>query len=332
MTYKVNSTCMNSTFAVPQSIVSNHLRLASGEQIKVLLLILGKAPGKLDEKQIAEMLKLSVSDVEDCLQYWTLMGILEPCEKNSSAPEKYIPSPAPEKEKKPEVKPAVEYSRPSASVIAARMEESAEIRSLFSELQKKLGKTIGYDGQSTFLILHDTFGLPADVIFMLVDYCVSVNKTGFSYIEAAGKDWSEQEIDTIDKAAEKIASLDRVNAMWKKLAAAAGLNNPKPTSLQSKKLEYWINGLNMSFDMIYLAYERMAERTGKLSLAYMEKILIGWYNSKLKTPAEVEASEKVSSDAKKKADSFSGKTSYNLDEHTEKAIKEKLTYKKKGDK
>ena len=99
MTYKVNSTCMNSTFAVPQSIVSNHLRLASGEQIKVLLLILGKAPEELNEKQIAEMLKLSVSDVEDCLQYWTLMGILEPCEKNSSAPEKYIPSPSPEKEK-----------------------------------------------------------------------------------------------------------------------------------------------------------------------------------------------------------------------------------------
>lgn len=333
MTYRVNGNCMKNTFSVPCGIVDDHIRLASGEQIKVLLMILRHPSGTLNENDIAKALKCSVSDAEDCLQYWTLMGIIEKADGESSAPEKYIPTPVQTETKPAQEKPVIEYSRPTLSEVSARMEESPEIRMLLSELQHILGKTFGYDGQSTFIMLYDRFGLPSDVIYMLVSYCVETGKTGFSYIEAVGRDWSEQEIDTCDKAAAKIESLRTANAMWKKIAAQAGLNNPRPTQAQAKKLDYWTNTLKMDFDMIYYAYEIMSENTGKLSFTYMDKILTDWAAKGFKSPEDVDRARKNSAAAAKaKNDTPASETSYDLDKHTENAIKGKLKYKKKDDK
>ena len=82
--------------------------------------------------------------------------------------------------------------------IAKRGSESAEIAFLFNEAQKKLGRTIGYDSQSSLLMIHDAYGLPVEVILMLIDYCVSIGKTGVNYITSTAKNWGEKEIDSID--------------------------------------------------------------------------------------------------------------------------------------
>ncbi len=328
MKYTVNKERFGSSFQVPADIVDKHLRLASGEQIKVLLLILRKMPEALDENKIAAALKYNVADVEDYLQYWVLTGVLK--EENAEAaaePVKYVPKaekktaasiPEPVKE---------EYSRPSASEIAARIGESKEIANLFTELQAKLGKTIGYDGQCTFILLHDRFGLPADVIFMLVDYCVSIGKTGYSYIEAAGRSWGEQEIDTIEKAAEKIASLNKVEKFWKKFAAETGIKNPKPTSKQTGYIEHWLTDLRMKPEMIMSAYEEMADSTGKVSFSYMNKILERWHAEGIKTPSALEESKAARTDAK--SAKAPAEASYDLDEYREKTIHSKLKYERK---
>ena len=337
MTYSVNPKYLNKGFYIPSVIVDKHLRLASGEQIKVLLLILRKAPEMLDENEIAKKLKYTVSDVEDYLQYWVMMGVLdENNEPVQDEPVKYIPksdTPAKKEEPKPEKnnepQPVPSYSKPSVSEIATRITESKEIANLFNELQSKLGKTIGYDGQCTFLLLHDRYGLPTEVIFMLVDYCIQLGKTGYSYIETVGIRWSEQEIDTIDRAAEKIASIDVVEKFWKKFTAATGISNPKPTTAQRELIEKWLSR-KMNFDMIILAYEQMSEATGKLSFSYMDKVLDGWYNEGYKTPSDVKNAKKAKADASKAAREKGKEASYDLDKYSEKSIHKKLKYEKRN--
>ena len=353
MYYSLSKNLKKGEFAVP-SIVVDHLRIVNENQLKVLLLILGKAPRNLTIKQIAKALMLDVETAETCLQYWVLTGVLtqsetpaeptkfkeekteEKAEAKPQEPKKFVPKSqtekAEEKAENPqasEQKAEIEYSRPSSSEIATRMDESPEIATLFRELQAKLGKTIGYDGQCTFLLLYDRFGLSAEVIFMLVDYCVSVNKTGYSYIEAVGKDWANQEIDTIEKAAEKISSLNTINSFWKKFVAATGVNNPKPTSTQLKFLELWVVEWKMSFDLIILAYEKMTENTGKLNFKYMNKILMDWHEKKYKTVNDVEVAEKAHTDAKKVTSGASSEASYSIDEYQDTKAYKKPEYKRK---
>ena len=230
---------------------------------------------------------------------------------------------------KPEL-PAPAASKPSSAEIATRIEESPDIGYLFNEAQRKLGKTIGYDGQCTLLLLHDHYGLPVEVLFMLIDYCVSVGKTNYGYLETVGRDWGNREIDTLDKAAEQISALRKANSLWIDFSKAVGISNPRPTTKQSEYLRRWSTEWGFGIDMIILAYEEMANHTGKLSFAYIEKVLINWKNLGYKTPAEVENGRE---EQKAKKPSASGEksssASYDLGEFKERSLHGELKYERK---
>ena len=324
-------------FSVPEKIVDEYLRFASGDQIKVLLAAL-RSPS-CDEENISKITKLGADEVAECLKFWELMGVIGrddsasgPPAEVKETPVKYVPG---QKRAQEETKPAAvlpdmsEYTRPSPEEIAARLEESAEIRGLFRELQIKLGRTIGYDGQCTFLRLCDNYGLPAEVIYMLVDYCANNGKSGYSYIEKAGRSWAEQEIDTVEKAGEKISRLDKVNAFWSRFSVEQGLKNAKPTASQAKFIETWLGEYGMSFDMICRAYEQTVEKTGKIEFRYMDKILANWHSSGYKDISDVERAEKARREASAKP---AGGASYDLDKFKKDSMKKTPKYERPGKK
>lgn len=328
MSYSVNPSVFKSIFAVPADIVDKHIRLANGDQLKVLLWILRNSPDNPDLDKMCADLRINKTDALDYLQYWVLTGVLSDGDNDfASAPVTDSPvkhPAAPIENKKPEI-PPVAPSKPSSSEIAKRIEESPEIMNLFNEAQQKLGKTIGYDGQCTLLLLHDHYGLPCEVLFMMIDYCVSIGKTNYAYLEAVGKDWGSREIDTLDKAAEQISVLRKANSVWREFARSAGIANPRPTTKQTEYLRRWSSEWNFSVDMIILAYEEMANHTGKFSMAYIEKILAGWMNKGFKTPTDVENAAKDTKNAKKNATG----ASYDLNKFNDDSLHGELKYERK---
>lgn len=341
MSYSVNPAVFKSIFAVPTDIVDKHIRLANEHQLKVLLWILRTSPDNPDIDKMCHALKMNKSDANDYLQYWILTGVL-------SGENNQIEVAEPQIEKTTEIKPVAVSagtvkpepdsapSKPSSAEIVDRLEESPEIGHLFNEAQIKLGKTIGYDGQCTLLLLHDHYGLPAEVIFMMIDYCVSIGKTNYSYIQAVGKDWGIREIDTLDKAAEQISILRNSNSIWRDLASYAGIANPRPTMKQAEYLRKWSNELKFRSDMIILAYEEMANYTTKLSMSYIDKILCGWKDKGYKCAEDIEKGKEEENNAKKNTSpavkSEENKPSYNLNKFEERSLHGELKYerKKKG--
>ena len=350
MSYSVNPNLFRSIFAVPTEIVDKHIRLASAQQLKVLLWILKNAPENPDIDEMCKALKINKEDVDDYLQYWVLTGVLQTDGKSVTVPvtqpveniETAKTTKATEKEEPKKTVEEVEHipSKPTSSEIAIRIEESPEIGHLFNEAQVKLGKTIGYDGQCALLLLHDHYGLPAEVLFMLIDYCVSVGKTNYSYIVSVGKDWGHREIDTLDKAAQQIAALKNINTVWNEFARNVGITTPRPTIKQIPYFRKWTSDYKFSTEMIILAYEEMADRTGGMKFSYVDKVLESWHKEGYKTPADVENSKAkaVSTPKKATAGKASSKinetsaASYDLDEFEQRSIHADLIYKKKGDK
>ena len=333
MSYSVNPSVFKSIFAVPTDIVDKHIRLANGDQLKVLLWILRNSTDNPDIDEMCKALKMNISDAADYLQYWVLTGILTEDGKTVTPTPSTVEN---KKEEKPAevIKPeivTVTPSKPSSREILERIDESPEIGHLFNEAQKMLGKTIGYDGQCTLLLLHDHYGLPTEVLFMMIDYCVSIGKSNYAYLEAVGKDWGTREIDTLEKAAEQIAILKKSNAVWKEFSQYAGITNPRPTVKQTEFLRRWSSEWKFSINMILLAYEEMANHTSKLSMPYIDKILASWHEKGFKKPEDV---EKAAEEQKSKAKPVSKpgnsvEASYDLDKFKEQSLHGELKYERK---
>ena len=330
MSYSVNPSVFKSIFAVPTDIVDKHIRLANGDQLKVLLWILRNSTDNPDITEMCKALKMNQSDAADYLQYWVLTGVLsENGETVTPAPVEIKKEEKSAEVKKVEIAP-VAPSKPSSREILQRIDESPEIGHLFNEAQQLLGKTIGYDGQCTLLLLHDHYGLPTEVLFMMIDYCVSIGKSNYAYLEAVGRDWGSREIDTLEKAAEQIAILKKANTVWNEFAKNAGITNPRPTVKQTEYLRRWSNEWKFNINMILLAYEEMANHTSKLSMPYIDKILARWHEKGFRTPDDVEKAAEEQKDKKSVSKAHTGnEASYDLDKFKEQSLHGELKYERK---
>lgn len=327
---KINPSAYSSVFVLPSSVADKHIRLAGAVQLKALVWIFRHSAENPDIQDVSSALGIPCADISDALQYWVESGIISIDDSNEinteetgvkpdikkikstvKQPEQisFFDSPKPgETENKETAKiPGVKNStspgspqpehrmppavRPTHEQIAARITESREVRDMFFEAERIFGRTLGYDTQSSLLYLMDHEGLPPEVIVMLCEYAQSIGKKSVRYIEKIGEDWAEKEIDTFEKAAKRIASLESVNTLWNELKIMMGLDNPKPTSRQSEYLLKWSDSYGFSAEFIYFAYERMMDKTGKLNFKYMDTMLSAWHNSGFKTKDEVLADD-----------------------------------------
>lgn len=290
-------------------------------------LILGVKPMAEPEKTI-----VLVEDVREPLPYTAAAGLEAKAQAEAVQPK--AEAAKIDKIEKKIVAPLV-YSRPSHQDVVTRLAESAELKNLFQEAQNILGKTIGFDGQTIILQIHDTYGMPTEVIMTIMQYCVDMGKSSFSNIAKIARIWAEEEILTLEQAEEYIEDNGKLEEVWLKFIALAGLKNSKPTAKQKQMLTSWVKELGFDADMIYYAYEECIDHTGKMSLPYMDKVMRSWSKSGVKTPVDIRREKekwqikqatKYSkkqpvgySQGKSKADK-PVETSYDIDEYMKKAI------------
>ena len=311
--YKINPNSYSSVFVIPTQIADKHLRMAGKAQLKVLLWLYRNTTTAFDIDVISRDTGIPKDEIDDAMLYWIDAGLVVKDGENPTPiaqPENVIPQPEREKtgftltektvEKAPEIVPekkekqVVHTVKPSIKDISRRLAESPEIGNMFNEVQEVFGRTLGYDGQSNLLMLHDHYGLPADVIVMLCGYAKTIGKQGaIAYIVQMGKAWAEEGVTDFESASRKIARMENAEKIWAEFRTLTGIENPKPTSKQAQFLEVWINDFGYGIDVIYYAYEKTVEKKGKISFSYMNGVLRSWHESGYKTLEEAENAERV---------------------------------------
>jgi len=284
MSYKLNLPGM---FAVPNAVADEHLKLARELELKVLLWLLRHNDGRGIEA-LAQWLGKPEGDLVNAVQFWIDRGVIVVDNEQCTTNNKDRPS---KPQTEPATLPELPLIRPTQAQILTRTNEDETLRALFGEADKILERTIGHEGQCLLLMLHDGYGLPGDVIYMLLRYCKEIGKTNNAYIEAVGRDWGAREVDTIEKADAQMQNLKQNLSLWNELRRRTGIAAPRPTAAQQESLRHWNCALGFGIDMIYAAYEEMAEHTGKLSFSYINKVLEGWHAAGVKTPEQAAAAK-----------------------------------------
>ncbi|UZT83207.1 DnaD domain protein [Caproicibacterium sp. BJN0003] len=328
MEYKIDLGPWGGIFAVPNAVVDRYLKLAGSVQIKALLWVLRHCQeGSLDEHALADFLGISSADANDALRYWQEVGLLQNTQNNqekkgterSAAPIKAPVTPSEISAQR--IKPTPMLSRPQRpdpEFVAKRIEESQEIACLMQEAQQILGRLISHGDSAVLLMLHDDYGLPTDVLLMLIQYAVSIGKGNFRYIEKVAINWSDEGITTHEQAEEKLHRLCEENRAWRIVEQAIGLQKRAPSARESNLASCWVMDWKFSPQMLKLAYDRNVDRTGKYTAGYMHKILEGWHQKGISTPEQLEQK-----DSQKYA-SKASETTHDLDEYFQNSMNEIL--------
>lgn len=306
--YYVNPSAYKGITVVPSEIINRCLKMASVVQLKVILAVCTRAAEGFDAEMISAITGIKKEEVEDCLIFWQEEGLLTEGEditlvSGNSAPAETTAQPTveetpPATEKVTETKKVIIENRPDKLTrvqIAARLGESQELRDLMDELQRRLGRLIGTNDQSSFILLHDYYGLSSAIIAMICEYArIHGRANNINYIYKIGVDWSYREIDTVEAASAELARLEASGQHWEQFLKATENAFPsKPTDKQRDTVTKWINDWHITNEIISLAFEEMKNNGVKTSIAYMDKVITNWYNAGATTPQKVDEYKKA---------------------------------------
>lgn len=295
MNYEIKFGGYSGVFALPAEAADKYINEATPDGLKVLLYVFRRAASPLDGDEACKDLGLTPGGLAAALDFWAARGIIA-LGAPSPAPAVGAPEPRPQQAVQmqaaaaacaaeapfePREKPArrvidmpTQYGQEE---IAKKSQSNPEIKFLLETVPTQLGRLISPAECSTLVYLYEGAGLPADVILMLVGYCVSVGKGNLRYIEKMAVGWAEEGIDTHDRAERKIRELEERRSFEGQVRSAMGLNDRALSPTERQHVARWC-GWRLPVELVKLAYDIGVGRTGKLSFSYINSILSSWHD------------------------------------------------------
>lgn len=278
-------------FCVPGRVVDRYIKMASEYQMKALLIVLAKN-GNSDSRDIAKLLGCTENDAFDFLDFWVEEGLL--CRDGEMVTLNPIQPAQPVQSQKKEKSTVESMPVPTLSPkdIVTMCREDENLTDTLRNAQEVLGRTLSHAQQEMIINMITYYGLPGDVVLMILQYYVNEKNhgraIGTAYITTMAKNWSEEGITTLDAADEKLRELEFSDKLWSEIIALAGMHYRNPTLKQREMIRAWRD--NFSMDMIGLACEAMRENAVKPTLKYVDGILKRWKKEGIATPEDVEQS------------------------------------------
>lgn len=308
MAYTIDFGPWGSIFAVPAAVADRHLKFCSEAQLKVLLLALRQGQSPVDTAGIAGRLGLTEAEVDDCLQYWQEAQLFT--EGSAPQPEKAGPAPAEPPKKTVEEGVTTIRSRGhlSPGEVNALLREDKRFAGLAAELEKARGSVLSPSEREILAYLCGSLELTPEYLLVAAAYCRDRGKKKMSYLEKMVAGWLEEGIDTYEKAEVHIRRLTRQEDDEGRIRRLFGLPERALTAREKACINRWCGEYMTPDALIKLAYDRAVEATGKVSFAYIDKVLAAWTAKGITT---VEAAEAERTAAQKAA---AGEYSFDIGE------------------
>ena len=257
--------------SVSMDFIENLMPEANPTFVKVYLyaLMLSSKGEIIESGVIAKKLGLLESDVILAMKYWEEKGLLDNTPKS--------------------FKTETVSNETQVKEIADEVLNNEELKQMLRISQEVLGKTLSSADAKTLYWIYDNLKLPIEVILVLLEYCVSINKRSMNYIEQVAVSWSDRGITTLEEADRFMREQAEKTNSYSSLKRIFGINSRDFTTIEINYLNTWTSVYNMTEEMVALAYEYCILRTNKLSFPYMDKIIENWFERGIHTIADAEA-------------------------------------------
>ena len=286
MEYSVNFGIWNGVFAVPNAIVDEHIKLAGATQLKVILWMLRHSGEKFDLNDISKALNMQTADVKDCMQYWVQVGVISPGGNEAKPAEtqgddKNITNSVVEQKEEKKI-PKVRMYKMDLEHTSQRMAEDKNIAYLMETADNLYERMTSTNDKSVLLFIHEYYGMPIEVIIMMMQYLKSINRCYTGSIKQMADEWWKKEIFDLNSADKEIKRLEAGKASAVKIQKIIG-DCHSPTEQEINTAELWMDQWKLSEELIRFAYETCVNNIGKYNPGYMKKIVESWHNKGITT-------------------------------------------------
>jgi len=274
MKYYLNPTAFGAAFSVPSVIADNYLKLATHNELRVILYVLRHSCDGVDIEATANALNISADAVLESLMFW--------------ADRKVLLADGVKAEEEPARPVATEKNiKPTRLDVANRGLEDENISRILQNAQMKFGRSLKTNESSTLVYIYDDLGLDASVIFLLFQYACDEGKLNIRFIEKTAVNWANLGVKTIVDAEKVIEKTIVKNLSWKRVSKAFGIESRKPSEKEIELSTLWIDTYNLSEEYLTLAYDVCIDNKTKLSFAYVAKVIENWRKENLETAEDV---------------------------------------------
>ncbi|MBQ3226891.1 MAG: DnaD domain protein [Clostridia bacterium] len=272
---------------VPNVVVDRWIAEGSPVYLAVYLFALRQLEAgntSITNSQIAEVLHISDVDVMNAFLFYSTKGLvkihnfvgvddtdfdIEFCfSQPKGAPVEFRPS----------------YK---LSEISRQLTNNPKVSHMYQMVSQMMGKTLSTADTELLYSLYDYYGLPAEVVLVLVEYHVNKGKRSMRAIEKEAAKWASGGIDTVDKARKYIKKREEFLSYAYRVRSIVGVEGRRLTTKELEYINAWQNEFRMDFDMVKAAFELTVNQTGRLSFAYMNKILESWAALDIRKQSEI---------------------------------------------
>lgn len=267
---------------LPRSLVEHLFLGTKAEYIKVYIfarLLAQKNGGTVTAEQLCEQMGADEKEINGALAYFAECRAL--CIKADHS----ACFPSPEGQRAPTVQdcaPAYDTSE-----IYEQIADNAELGQLFELAQAILGKMLSGSAVRILYGLYDWLGMPPSVILRLLEYCAGMGKRDMRYIEKVAISWHQMGIMTDEMADTYIKAQDKRSRYQNDIRRILGISGRNLAPSEQRHVDLWYQ-TGIDTELIEMAFDYCVRQTGKLSIAYMNKVLLSWREQGISTAEEAQ--------------------------------------------
>ena len=318
----------NKSVPLPMEFINKYMISANATYVKVYLYGLAKCyegAEDVSNAAIADALDILDTDVSKAWRYWKKVGLVHSEGKGLLVFDAIETEPVkPETVKEiPNEQTAETAEKPktaSMKEISKAMGINPKMKETVTTAEQLLKKPLSQREVTSLYNFMQEYSMTQEMVLVLLEYCGTIGKTNFAYIEKVAAGWNEQGINSLSEATKVLNRVTKEARMQKKCKKIFSLDR-EFTQTELNYIARWVSEYSMTESMIKNAYERTVANTGKVTLPYMNTILRSWFEKGIKTVSQIAEKEQpaVKKDKGKSAD-------YQLDEMA--ALERKLRLQK----
>lgn len=259
MKYQFEDTRMKN-IEVPARVADGLLGIATAAQLKVLLFLLRFDKMGHDAEEIARFCNIKPEEVEPAVSFWIKENIFV----REQGKLRLVSA----------VKTVVPRQMPHVNPTVILEETGEDFRGMIAEIQRITGKIINQSFLTVFYNMAENLRFSHEMIVQIAAYSNGIDKFTARYVETLATDWHDSGITTFEAAEEKIRQLEDYRSMENRLKRAFGITT-NFSAKQKESIAGWV-AMGGSEELILEAYNRCMDAKGKMSFAYMDKILENW--------------------------------------------------------